>query len=471
MPLQYNNPTGGSKSTIGDQIRTDMYERKALIEQRNKMVFSQLSNTTHMPKHHGKAIKKNHYLPILSDANINDQGIDASGATTTQEVTITINRPDEYDTGNGLVALYAVGEGANASAALTAAQAEAVSIFKNEDVFDTDYATTKTAIEAAGWTVTENASVPVFGNMYGTSKDIGYIANRLPRLGESGGVVNGVGVTRIELESNLDKFGFHTKYTRDSMDFDSDADLLMHINRELLNAAVEVYEDTLQMDLLASAGIIRFGGDATSTSAMTGEDGATASLVTYNDLVRLSIDLTDNNTPKQTQMIKGINKEDTRTINSGFIAYVGSELRPVLKAMKDYFNERAFIEVAKYAAGTEIIDGEIGSIDDIRFVEYREMMHWAGVGTTVSTNGGYRESGGKYNVYPILVVGAESFTTIGFQSGKGGTKKFRIIHRKPDNVNYNDPYEETGYISIAWFYGTMIERPERIGLIKTVAPW
>lgn len=471
MTFKYNDPAGGTPSSAGSQIRIDAYERKALIEKRKDMVFSQMSNTKDMPKHMGKAIKKYHYLPILDDANINDQGIDASGATDTVEVTITITKPDVYDTGNGLVSMYAVGEGANAGAALTAARANAVDIFKNEDVFDTNYATTKTALEAADWTITEGSAVPIFGNMYGSSKDVGYVSNRLPRLTEDGGVVNGVGTTRIELESTLEKFGFHSTYTRDSMNFDTDADLLMHINREMINAAVEIYEDTLQMDLLASAGIIRFGGDATSTDTLTGEAAGTASLVTYNDLVRLAIDLDDNRTPKQTQIIKGVNKDDTRTINSGYIAYIGSELLPVLKAMKDFFNERAFIEVAKYAAGTEVLDNEVGAIDDFRFVVYREMMHWAGVGATVSNNGGYRESGGKYNAYPILVVGAESFTTIGFQSGKGGSKKFRIVHRPPGTPNHDDPYEETGYMSISWFYGTLIERPERIGLIKTVAPW
>ena len=40
-----------------------------------------LASVTNMPKHYGKTIKVFEYVPLLDDRNINDQGIDASGAT------------------------------------------------------------------------------------------------------------------------------------------------------------------------------------------------------------------------------------------------------------------------------------------------------------------------------------------------------------------------------------------------------
>ena len=101
------------------------------------------------------------------------------------------------------------------------------------------------------------------------------------------------------------------------------------------------------------------------------------------------------------------------------------------------------------------------------------MMHWAGVGKAVGTNSGYRESGGNYDVFPMLVVGSESFTTIGFQTD-GKTTKFKIKHSKPEsNISYSadDPYGELGFMSIKWYYGSMMLRPERIALVKCVAEW
>lgn len=98
------------------------------------------------------------------------------------------------------------------------------------------------------------------------------------------------------------------------------------------------------------------------------------------------------------------------------------------------------------------------------------MTHWAGVGADVGTNPGYRATGGKYNVYPMLVVGAESFSAIGFQTD-GKEVKFKIITKVPgeQTADRTDPYGETGFTSIKWYYGTLITRPERIAVAKSVA--
>ena len=77
----YNDPAGGSDSTIGSQIRTDHYLKKAMIEARRLQYFMPLADVTPMPKNMGKKLKLYHYLPLLDDRNINDQGIDASGVS------------------------------------------------------------------------------------------------------------------------------------------------------------------------------------------------------------------------------------------------------------------------------------------------------------------------------------------------------------------------------------------------------
>lgn len=319
------------------------------------------------------------------------------------------------------------------------------------------------------------------GNLYGSSRDVGTITAKLPTLTENGGRVNRVGFTRLTREGSIHKFGFFYEWTQESMDFDSDDMLKDHLARELMNGAVQLTEAVLQKDLLASAGVVLFAGAATSDDEITGEiDTATdpdtpASLVTYRDLMRMDQILTDNRTPKQTKIITGSRMIDTKVIPAGRIAYVGSELVPLLKEMKDLFNNKAFIEVQHYSDAGTILNGEIGSIDAFRFVQVPEMLHWAGVGAEVDDNPGYHSSmvGGEehYDVFPILVVGDNSFTTIGFQTD-GKTVKFNVLTKMPgrETADRNDPYGETGFSSIKWYYGILVMRPERIGLIKTVAP-
>lgn len=400
--IRYNDPVGGVKSDVdkgtgGRQINTEFWHKKSLIEAAKETYFGALADTTHMPKHFGKKISMYHYLPILDDRNVNDQGIDASGAT------------------------Y------------------------------------------------------VGGNLYGSSKDVGVIAGKIPLLGETGGRANRVGTSRKTIEGTMQKIGFFTEFSRDALDFDTDNELYGHLSREMIMAANEMNEDLIQMDLLNGAGVVRYAGTATQDSEVTGE-GANVCEVTYDDLQRLSIDLANNRTPKKTKVIIGSRMVDTRVVNSGYYMYVGSELVPTLTRMVDHHGNPAFVGVEHYAhagvEGVNSINGEIGKVGDFRIIQVPEMQHWAGVGAAeTGANAGYMATGGKYNVYPMLTVGDQSFTTIGFQTD-GKSTKFKIKYSNPgDDISYSaqDPYGEVGFISIMFWYGSLIMRPERIGLVKTVA--
>lgn len=386
---QYNDPAGDPAvpSTIGKQLVTQFYQKQALIEARKEQYFSQLADVISMPKNMGKKIVRFHYIPLLDDANINDQGIDASGATIAN------------------------------------------------------------------------------GNLYGSSKDIGVIPGKLPVLGEAGGRVNRVGFKRKELEGTFEKFGFFDEYTADTLNFDTDADLEQHINREMLNGASEITEDALQIDLLNSAGVIKYAGAATSNLTVDA-----TSLVTYGDLMRLSIDLDNNRTPKKTTMFTGTRLVDTKTIASARALYIGSELIPTIRAMKDLHDAPAFIPIEKYAAGGATLTGEVGSIDAFRVIVVPEMLKWAGAGASSVASPEFYSTGDKFDVFPMLVIGDGSFTTIGFQTD-GKSVKFKIYTKKPGEATADrfDPYGEMGFMSIKWWYGFMVLRPERIGLIKTAA--
>jgi N4-gp56 family major capsid protein len=409
MPLNYNAPAEGSKSSIdsasSDQMNTFFWLKKAIITARKEQYFMPLASVTNMPKNFGKKIKIYEYVPLLDDRNINDQGLDATGATIAN------------------------------------------------------------------------------GNLYGSSKDIGTITSKLPVLTENGGRVNRVGFTRLEREGSIHKFGFFTEFTQESLDFDSDSELMSHLSTELMNGAVQMTEATLQKDLLAAPGVVLFAGAATSDAEITGEvvpaAGAVpeipASVVSYKNLVRLDQILTDNRSPTKVTIITGSRLVDTKVIGSTRIMYVGSELTPMLQEMKDTFGNKAFIEIQHYADAGNVLNGEVGSIGKWRFIQVPEMLHWAGAGAAVVDNPGYRSSmkGGAehYDVFPMLTIGDDSFTTIGFQTD-GKTVKFSVLTKMPGNetADRNDPYGETGFSSIKWYYGILIKRPERLGMIKTVAP-
>lgn len=394
MAQLYNAPPG-TPSDIGPQFNTHYWDRRSLIDAAEQMFFSPLADVRSMPMHYGKELKVYFYVPLLDDRNVNDQGLDASGAVT------------------------------------------------------------------------------AYGNMYGSSKDVGLISARMPTLTEEGGRVNRVGFTRLERNGTLQEHGFFTEFSDDMMTFDTDSDLYGHMSREMIAGANEITEDLLQIDLLSNAGTVVYTGVATQDSEITGE-GANPSVVTFMDLKKLSIVLDDNRTPKNTKIIKGSTMNDTATINASRIMYIGSDLQITVENMVDGLGNPAFVPVRKYAAASTIMNGEIGSVGDFRIIVVPNMMNWEGAGAVATaSNLGYDDDGANYNIFPMLVVGDGSFATVGLQgSGKKGAKqKFKIIVKKPgkEMATIQDPYGKIGFSSITFYHGFIALRPERLAVVKTVA--
>ena len=425
----YNSPSSeatGTASSMGPQAITDYYFKKALIAVRDHQYFMPLADVRAMPKHMGKKIKQDVYVPLLDDLNINDQGINADG---------NVLDKDKWSgwSAEGVEQGYAYTSASNAQ---TGAGADG-QIAKNGQ------------------------------NLYGSSKDTGTIQSKIPLLRENGGRVNRVGFTRRQIEGSLLKRGFFTEYTQESMDFDSDSELLSHIVEEALVGANELTEAELQADLITNA---TSNGTAYFMSAATGETStnklAVDEVVTYTDLMNLSIALDDNKTPRGTKIIAGSRMIDTKTINGGRIMYVGSALIPVLRAMQDLHSQPAFVSVEKYADAGNVVNGEIGTVDQFRIVVVPEMQYDAGGGAAGADTPGTGANGA--DIYPMLVVGDGAFTTIGFQTD-GKSVKFSVIHKKPGKeiAALEDPYGEVGFYSIKWYYGFMALRPERLGIIWT----
>ena len=384
----------GTNSTIGTQFNTYEYKRKALIETAKVEYFGQLGDVETLTKNYGQKIKKYHYLPLLDDRNINDQGLDATGATI------------------------------------------------------------------------------VNGNLYGSSKDPGVISGKLPTLSETGGRVNRVGFKRLEIEGEIANYGFFYEWSQDSLDFDTDAELYSHINRESLAGAREISEDILMLDLLDAAGVVKFVG-ASATSLATVSD-----VITYNDLVKLGVTLDDNRCPKDTKAIRGSQDTDVINIPAARYAFIGSELIPTFMRMIDYHGDKAFVPVEKYAKMengkyTNTLHGEVGSVAGFRLIVVPEMAGYKGQGVVLASavdGSTLLNNGTKIDVYPMLVVGSGSFAKINFQSSGTTNDKFKIIVRKPGTfANPEDPFEKIGYSSIQFWQGTMILRPEWIAKILTGA--
>ena len=407
MAMEYNAPPG-TPSDIGAQEVVKYLNRKAIIEAVKYSHFSKLSSVQNQPAGYGKTFTKYRYYPLLSDLNQNLQGIDASGA------------------------------------ALTG---------------------------AAGGN-------PGYGNLYGSSRDFGTITAKIPLVSEGADRVNRVGITRTSVSANLTRVGFFADWTDESTQFDSDLQLRAHFTDELVKGAEQLKEALLQLDLVNGAGVIRYAGTATSLTTVSGE-GAGAAIIDYNDVIRLSIALDSNRAPKRFTILKGSTLTDTATVNGSRALFIPPELITTFMEMKNSNDTEMFVPVEKYAAQTTVLEGEIGAVAGFRVIVHQEMIKHNGkasapnaAGAAVSANPGFYATSGRYDVFNCLAVCAESFTSIGFQTNSPESPKFNLVIKAPgpDMVTLENPYGNKGLASIQFYYGTLIERSDWIGLLRGVAP-
>lgn len=328
-------------------------------------------------------------------------------------------------------------------------------------------------IDAAGQTgqLSKNPN----GNLYGSSRDIGVIADRLPALGEQGGRVNRVGFKRLTIQGTMQKYGFFYEFTQDALNFDTQADLLQNMSREAVRGATQLQEAMLQKDLLDNCGTVYVPGtgfadwDTDTTTSLKASVDDTA-IPTYKDFMKFKLMLDDLRVPGSTSMFTGTRYIDTKTIPSARFAFISNALLPMLEQVKDFNNQPAWVPVEQYAAGGYTHPKEVGKIGNFRFVVVPEALYWGGAGAAPAQNSIHRATSNKLDVYPILVIGEDAFTTIGFQTN-GRDGKIKVMTKMPglETASFDDPYGSRGFTSMQWWYGFLAQRPERLACMYTVA--
>lgn len=398
--MSYNTGTTGAPSAIdkkagNGQLTQYHYNKKAIIDIKDEMYFSQMSGTMAMPKNQGKEVVKHRYIPVLDDQNeVANSGLDALGVASN-------------------------------------------------------------------------------GNLYGSSRGMGFITAKLPELGENATRVNKISFSRKEVRGTIKNRGFFYEWTKDEMNFDSDAQLKMHTTTEAVRAANQVNEDTLAIELINGAGVVYYAGDATTVATVD-----ETSVPTIRDLIRIDTELDNNKCPKDTTVIVGSNMTDTRTVQAARYMFISPDTKMDFMSIKALNGtDDAFVSVEQYAAANKngkyvtAIHGEIGKVGPFRIVVHPKMVKYSSVTGAASGKAWvsavgtdeFRNDGTKFEVYANLVIGSGSFTHIGFEFGAGTQGKFNIQHKTPESLRTREnPYAKFGMTIIEYWNGVLVERPEWI---------
>jgi hypothetical protein len=229
------------------------------------------------------------------------------------------------------------------------------------------------------------------------------------------------------------------------------------------------------------------------------------SRVSY-DLIRKGVKkLVRNRAQKNTSIVSGSTKVDTRTINKAFYAIIGPEVKYDLESTvrgnvtDNGTTEYPYVPAYKYASATNLAEGEVGAMNDVRFIESESAVIYQGAGavtapthatldnytgalsthtfddeadvlatraTIFDRTGLSEEAGGSvavpalvyFDVFPILFPTKGSFATVGLK----GNGKIKFNSQAPSKIELSNPYGTTGFFSYNMWYAGIILREERL---------
>ena len=292
-------------------------------------------------------------------------------------------------------------------------------------------------------------------------------------LTEGAGAINQVTPKRINYETSLARYGYMIEYT-DEVKLFSDEMVQVRYREELGYLMNQTEEDLIQRDMLNSCGININAGGVTIANMGTGilADGTGDELfqVSY-DLIRQAVKaLKRNRAQKVTEVVTGSTKIDTRTVNSAYYAIIGPEVKYDLENTArgtSYEKEFAFVPAFKYASASNLAEGEVGQMHDVRFIESEGalMEEGAGAAIPVDYDGVLSHDGANFNVFPILFPTKGSFAAVGLR----GKNRIQFNAVSPETVNQTNPYGTKGFFSANFFYASLALMPERMARVNVLA--
>lgn len=291
-------------------------------------------------------------------------------------------------------------------------------------------------------------------------------------LSEGAGAVNKRSLQKITVETTLARYGEMIDYT-DEVDLFSEDYIQVKYREELGELANSRMEDLLQLDMLGTPTVMYSG--AATTKATIGDSIATDGTedsewkISY-DLVRKAVrKLTRNRAKKNTTIVTGSTKIDTRTVAKSYYAIIDADVKADLENLTrfdgTYAQEAVYVPVQKYGDAANIAEGEVGYMYEVRFIESEAAVVYAGKGATVPAGyvgslayTGTIGSGAKFDVHAILFPTEGAFATVGLK----GQGKINFKSKSPEEVELVNPYGTTGFFSYSFFYAGIILEPEKM---------
>lgn len=190
--------------------------------------------------------------------------------------------------------------------------------------------------------------------------------------------------------------------------------------------------------------VLKAGTNAFYANKVAGRVNISAA-ISLTDQRRVTTALNRQNAKKITQVVASSPDYNTKSVEAAYMAVCHPDLETDIRGMT------GFKPVADYGPHTTPFEGEIGSVEQVRYLTSTVIAPWADAATS-GTLGSLRSTTGTYpDVYPILFFGRDAFGIVPLKGKSSMTPM--VVNPKPAP---GDPLAQRGTVGWKLWTATVI---------------
>lgn len=167
--------------------------------------------------------------------------------------------------------------------------------------------------------------------------------------------------------------------------------------------------------------------------------------ITLDDQRRVTTALNRQNAKKITNVVASSAEFNTKSVEAGYVAVVHPDLETDIREMT------GFKPVADYGPHTSPWEGEIGSVEQVRYIATTVAKPFINAGAAVGTSGLRSTGGSNIDVYPILYFARDAFGIVPLKGKSSMTPM--VVNPKPAP---GDPLGQRGTVGWKLWTATVI---------------
>lgn len=214
-------------------------------------------------------------------------------------------------------------------------------------------------------------------------------------------------LTKTDISVSIQQYGDFVTIT--DVILDTHTDPVLQESQDILGEQAGETWDVLRFGVLKAGTNVLYANGTTRAGIIS---------VVSRDQLRTAVRVLKKQLAKPiTNIIKAGPNIGTSPIPKAFVLVCHSDAQPDFERMEGWKS------TSEYASSMGMIEGEAGSVGEIRVVFDNNCTPWADIGAAVASTGNLSTTGTNTDVYPMLIFGADAYGTVAL-AGKNAVSTF-----------------------------------------------